>query len=109
VEHHHPPSIVCHATQLNSPLRFEEFVSNPDDGTRLILEPEAGLAMNSISLHQPRIQLCVGPEGGFSTNEIGMAENNSFIVARLGPRVMRTETAAIMALGVAQTLWGDLG
>jgi len=52
--------------------------------------------------------LLIGPEGGLSEQEIHVAQNTGFKAIRLGPRVLRTETAAIVALGVLQALSGDL-
>ena len=49
----------------------------------------------------------IGPEGGLNDNEVNQAVAANFQAARLGPRVLRTETAAAVALSVAQQLWGD--
>ncbi|MBK8018249.1 MAG: RsmE family RNA methyltransferase [Betaproteobacteria bacterium] len=48
-----------------------------------------------------------GPEGGFSAAEATNAALRGFVPVRLGPRVLRTETAALAALASIQTLWGD--
>lgn len=50
----------------------------------------------------------IGPEGGLSDAEVEQAMHAGFHAARLGPRVLRTETAPVVALSVAQQLWGDL-
>jgi 16S rRNA (uracil1498-N3)-methyltransferase len=50
--------------------------------------------------------LC-GPEGGLAPDERSDAERAGFISVRLGPRVLRTETAAVAALAAMQALWGD--
>ena len=49
----------------------------------------------------------IGPEGGLTDAEVAHAAEQGFLPARLGPRVLRTETAPIVALSVAQQLWGD--
>jgi 16S rRNA (uracil1498-N3)-methyltransferase len=49
----------------------------------------------------------IGPEGGLSDAEVDQAKGAGFHAARLGPRVLRTETAPVVALAVAQQLWGD--
>ena len=49
----------------------------------------------------------IGPEGGLSDDEVERARAAGFHPARLGPRVLRTETAPVVALAVAQQLWGD--
>jgi 16S rRNA (uracil1498-N3)-methyltransferase len=53
--------------------------------------------------------LLVGPEGGFSPEEEQAARERGFLPVGLGPRILRAETAAIMAVGLAQYRFGDLG
>ena len=52
--------------------------------------------------------IVIGPEGGFSRDEVEMAERAGFRVVGLGPRILRTETAALVALAIVQARWGDL-
>ena len=54
------------------------------------------------------IVVATGPEGGFSATEVAQARQAGFSVATLGPRVLRAETAAIVAVALAQHRWGDL-
>ena len=72
---------------------------------KLVLHPEA----EPLSAHQPPTTLgfLIGPEGGLTDAEIEQARLSGFRPARLGPRVLRTETAPVVALSVAQQLWGD--
>jgi 16S rRNA (uracil1498-N3)-methyltransferase len=56
-----------------------------------------------------RICVLVGPEGGFTKKEISVAQESGFIKAGLGPRILRTETAAITIIAIIQYQWGDLG
>ena len=51
----------------------------------------------------------VGPEGGLTNEEIELARQHDFKIVGLGPRVLRTETAAIVTVAICQHLWGDLG
>jgi len=53
--------------------------------------------------------LLVGPEGVLSKEECDLASQAGFISVRLGPRVLRTETAALVAISVVQSIWGDMG
>lgn len=55
------------------------------------------------------ISILIGPEGGLSESEIRKAVDHDFRSARLGPRVLRTETAAIVSLAIVQVLCGDFG
>jgi len=54
------------------------------------------------------IALLIGPEGGLSEAEIGLAENAGYQSLGLGPRVMRTETAPLAAMAILQSQWGDM-
>jgi 16S rRNA (uracil1498-N3)-methyltransferase len=75
----------------------------------LILQPGATVSMASLSTPKTKVCLLIGPEGGFSDIEYDDARVSGFTAVSLGPRVLRTETAAIAALAVAESLWGDLG
>ncbi|MFN0085625.1 MAG: 16S rRNA (uracil(1498)-N(3))-methyltransferase [Blastocatellia bacterium] len=55
-----------------------------------------------------RINLCVGPEGGWSEKELAAAETHGLLPVSLGTRILRTETAAVAAVALAQHLLGDL-
>ena len=79
------------------------------DGLRLLLDPRGQHAMKELSPLGDQVRLLSGPEGGFSAEERSRAHAAGFLSVRLGPRVLRTETAAIVALAAAQLLWGDLG
>jgi len=76
-------------------------------GQRLILSTLAERRLRELSV--PReLLLLAGPEGGFASEELEMAQACGFTPVRLGPRVLRTETAALAALAAIQALWGDL-
>ena len=53
--------------------------------------------------------LLVGPEGGFSPEEVESAIQNGFTPVSLGPRILRTETASLVMLSIIQYQWGDIG
>jgi 16S rRNA (uracil1498-N3)-methyltransferase len=55
------------------------------------------------------IWLCVGPEGGFHVEEVRRLERVGFRSVRMGPRILRTETAGATAVAILQYLHGDLG
>jgi len=72
---------------------------------------EAILKVSSSSIHQfpdTPIHLLIGPEGGFTKEEVDIAEGKGFIVTSLGKRILRAETAAISAMTLVQFLLGDL-
>jgi 16S rRNA (uracil1498-N3)-methyltransferase len=76
---------------------------------RLMLDPEASLALDA--LPRPgaatRVELLIGAEGGLTSEEAKLSLAAGFVAVRLGPRVLRTETAGLAALAAIQCLWGD--
>ncbi len=58
--------------------------------------------------HPKTVQVLVGPEGGFTENEVALAKTRGFIPIKLGQRILRTETAAILIVGILQYELGDL-
>jgi len=85
------------------------FGAKPDAvDAELILAPHASISLASIPAPETKVCVLIGPEGGFSDNEYGDAEVSGFNAVSLGPRVLRTESAAIATLAVLQSLWGDL-
>ena len=77
-----------------------------DNEARLLLAPAAPVSLKDLAVIA-RMTLLVGPEGGLSPVEIQLAHSRGFRPVRLGPRVLRTETAALAALSAIQALWGD--
>jgi len=75
----------------------------------LILRPDAPAALATMAAPATKLCLLIGPEGGFSDKEYGDAQASGFTAVSLGPRILRTETAAAAALAIVQSLWGDLG
>ena len=55
------------------------------------------------------MEIAIGPEGGFAADELEAFRLAGFDASRLGPRILRTETAAMVALAWLQTRFGDLG
>lgn len=78
-------------------------------GLNLVLDPSAEQGLTGLAPHDRLVTLLIGPEGGLSPEEVALATAAGFIRVKLGPRVMRTETAGIAALAALQVLWGDLG
>jgi len=76
------------------------------DETRLVLSPAAERSLKELA-PPARMMLLIGPEGGLSVVETRLAQSRGFVPVRLGPRILRTETAALAALSAIQMLWGD--
>lgn len=93
---------------LVAPLeKLESWLARPAGGAmRLMLAPDADNTLASI---RPvgEVQLLIGAEGGLDPQEVIAAESAGFQAVRMGPRVLRTETAGLAALAVLQALWGD--
>ena len=81
--------------------------SLPAAALRLTLMPGAAARLTELERPGGGIILLAGPEGGLSPREHVDAQSSGFTSVRLGPRVLRTETAAVAALATMQTLWGD--
>lgn len=75
---------------------------------KFVLHPRAHSPL-ATDLAPHSVALLVGPEGGLSETEIEAAERAGYCTLRLGPRVLRTETAPLAAIAVLQALWGDMG
>jgi 16S rRNA (uracil1498-N3)-methyltransferase len=75
-------------------------------GKRLLLEPEPG-AHGTLGTLGAAVEIAIGPEGGFAAEELEAFRVCDFRPVRLGPRVLRAETAAIAAITWLQTRFGD--
>ena len=75
--------------------------------TALMLDPLSTQNIRQVCSEDTPISLLAGPEGGLSEEEMELASDAGFIGIQLGPRVLRTETAALAAIAALQTLYGD--
>jgi len=89
------------------PVRaLTELCREPPAGTRLLLSPRSELGLRSARL-EGAVALAAGPEAGFTAEEEALLAGSGFVPVRLGPRVLRTETAALAALAALNVLAGD--
>ncbi len=79
----------------------------PSSGVRYLLSPHADKRLREFERPPDTVTLLVGPEGGWNDEETAAAQRGGFAPLALGPRVLRTETAAVAALAAMQALWGD--
>jgi 16S rRNA (uracil1498-N3)-methyltransferase len=94
---------------VSAPLTLREYLASVrKEGLRLVLSPSAPGSLAGLASLSNKIELLIGPEGGLDDDELISAQKAGFMPVRLGPRVLRTETAAVVALSVLQALWGDL-
>ena len=85
-------------------LQFHEYPP-PGEGARLLLSAEAA-SIRNVEMGE-RVTVAAGPEAGFAPEERAALERAGFVRASLGPRVLRTETAALAALAAINALRGD--
>ena len=74
---------------------------------KIMLVPNATNCLKTMQKPSGNIYLLIGAEGGLSDDEIALSVTHGFQAVQLGPRVLRTETAALAAIAAMQTLWGD--
>lgn len=90
---------------IHPPMLLADWIKQVPAELKLVLHP---VAQPWASHTKPAtLAFLIGPEGGLSDAEVEQAKAGGFHAARLGPRVLRTETAPVVALAVAQQLWGD--
>jgi 16S rRNA (uracil1498-N3)-methyltransferase len=96
--------------RLDHPQRLDRWLGSleGDPALRLILHPDGEVAAHALPTLTHGAILCVGPEGGLSDNDVAMLRQTGFLGLRLGPRVLRTETAGIAAMAALQALQGDM-
>lgn len=95
--------------QLLQPQDYSTRIDN-DTGSdlRLLLQPDSRSYLQQLDRPASGITILVGPEGGLAPEEQLLAVTAGYTGIRMGPRILRTETAALAALAGIQTLWGDL-
>lgn len=114
----HWKKIVIHACEqsgrntlpvLGTPRDVDEWVSSDPNPARLMLAPSARQTLAGFTaLDERDVSILIGPEGGLTDTEEQAAEQHGYIPVKLGPRTLRTETAAVAAVTALQVLWGDL-
>ena len=99
---------------IDAPVSFHEAIgqSNIADLKIIFFENEITPIKRSLvpdGQNPSKIMIMLGPEGGFSQEEVDLAKTSGFITASLGPRILKAETASISACTLVQYLFGDMG
>lgn len=97
----------CNLAQILPAQNLLSWWSLPKIGLCLLLDPNATIKISEIEERPDSITILVGPEGGWSDQELRLARQNSFLSIRLGPRILRTETTALAMISILQAKWGD--
>ncbi|CAH0538516.1 16S rRNA (uracil(1498)-N(3))-methyltransferase [Vibrio marisflavi] len=90
-------------------MSLEDWCAEKSEALKLNLHPRAKYSINTLPDNLNKVRLLIGPEGGLSEEEIVMSRTHQFEETLLGPRVLRTETAALTAIAALQVRFGDLG
>lgn len=98
----------CCVPIVNFPIHINEWLAQNSSALKLNLHPKAQHSIMSLPEQNQRVRLLIGPEGGLNDEEIQQASNSGFIDVLLGPRVLRTETAALTAITALQCRYGDI-
>jgi 16S rRNA (uracil1498-N3)-methyltransferase len=93
---------------IETALALPEYLEQDVTGTKLLLDPLANDSLHVMSAPGNNTHLLIGPEGGLDDQEHASARAQGYTGIRLGPRVLRTETAAVACIAAMQALWGDL-
>jgi 16S rRNA (uracil1498-N3)-methyltransferase len=92
-----------------APLDLPHWLATQPEGLRIFLSPEGEQTLKDLEVPSGPVWLMAGPEGGFEPDEARLAMQSGFVALRLGPRTLRTETAALAAISAMQMQWGDFG
>ena len=93
--------------QLHHVCNISQWITAASDECKLVFDATGTVKLESIEPRPASVSVLIGPEGGLSEHEVSFASRNGFQVVRLGPRILRTETAAVAISAALQTLWGD--
>ncbi|WP_164503501.1 16S rRNA (uracil(1498)-N(3))-methyltransferase [Pleionea sediminis] len=94
--------------KLNRPKSLPELVGDSEvDEFMLILNPHSGKRIAELE-RSTHFSLVIGPEGGLTDDEVSAFEKNGCSSVKLGPRILRTETAGLAVIAIMQSIFGDV-
>lgn len=94
--------------EIRPAMALEHWLAEQTSDLKLNLHPKAEFSVNTLPPPAGGVRLLIGPEGGLSDEEIVQAGAQGFVDILLGPRILRTETAALTAITALQCRFGDL-
>ncbi|MFT5756699.1 MAG: 16S rRNA (uracil1498-N3)-methyltransferase [Alteromonadaceae bacterium] len=98
----------CSVPIVNPAISVDDWLKQQSSALKLNLHPKATHSIMNLPEENTRVRLLIGPEGGLNNDEIKRANDAGFYDVLLGPRVLRTETAALTAITALQCRYGDL-
>jgi 16S rRNA (uracil1498-N3)-methyltransferase len=94
--------------QILEPQSLARFVAGDASARRFVLDPDAGQTLTALALGgQETVSLLIGPEGGLSERDLAATRAGNYEGLKLGPRILRTETAGLAAIAALNALYGD--
>ena len=95
--------------ELRSPQQLTTWLQDISSMPGIVLTPHQGQTWQELTGEYEQLALLVGSESGLTTEEVNLARQHGMLALSLGPRILRTETAALSAITALQLKWGDLG
>ena len=97
----------CTIPVIERPVKISDWLSQDHGKASFVLDHRGHHGFPASGSKPQSVTLLIGPEGGLTDQEIDLAARSGFQQVRIGPRVLRTETAPVVALSLVQNLWGD--
>jgi 16S rRNA (uracil1498-N3)-methyltransferase len=94
--------------KLHPATSIQEWVKQSTKQLRLTLAPKSEQRINQLHYQNQGFRLLIGPEGGLSEKEMYYVEESGYQSVSMGPRILRTETAALTSLSILQSHFGDI-
>lgn len=94
--------------KVSEPCKINRFLETSSTNNKFVLSPFAQKSWHDYQNIEQNITILIGPEGGLSQEELLLSEAFNFKPISLGPRILRTETAAITTISIIQNLFGDI-
>ena len=98
----------CIVPLVKPAIHLTEWLKQDTSALKINLHPKAEHSIMNLPNSNSRVRLLIGPEGGLNNDEIELANSTGFVDVLLGPRVLRTETAALTAITALQCRYGDI-
>lgn len=93
--------------EISTPINLNAAIHEDSESLNILLDPLSKTPVHTLTPDKNQLGLLIGPEGGLTDEEIAFSIDRGYTGIGLGPRILRTETAALAAIATAQALWGD--
>ena len=93
--------------EIHEPIEVANAIADESKVTQVLFDASGDIGIEDIAVGDS-LAILTGPEGGFAPRELEMARERDCQIVKLGPRILRTETAPLAALAILQNRFGDL-